>query len=479
MAELNESKMNFAALKRVDPYAKSLLETAAHVALYTFINNDWKKTDIEGALFVYSRTGEPFHNILIMNRLNMKNLMEPVTQGMELQLQDPFLLYRTPQSLIYGIWFYDKEECVKIANSLIKIIKVTGENHTDKRGKPSTDLFGKNVDIFSMLTKAQEEYNSKSPQKNRPEVLSLRNPLDLNYNVQEPGHTPQSVMDFFAKASTNNGPKFIQDPSVIQQSSIFSNGPPAGPPPGLPPMQSLPIAIPATQNDVKPFLQRLMSNPAHSVEHIEKQQRAITPHNDLTSLMRNGSTSLSTSNGKETLQNLPFNVNLKPDHDDFIKPAGKGAAQNQIENGLGFLRISDSSPVTVQSQQFFNSKLTRNCSPLNAEGTPDGINVSLGQSEAHRPLSAPMDSLAKPALMPPVMFTSSVIKEEKPDMLFKAPVASLTSNSNQGNLSNCFRPEPLTKNQLLQAMDYLMKHDPEFMNKVHEAYLKSFSELCS
>lgn len=68
--DASEVRMNVAALKRVDPYVKDILETATHVALYTFNNdnNEWEKTEIEGALFVYSRIGEPYHSILIMNR---------------------------------------------------------------------------------------------------------------------------------------------------------------------------------------------------------------------------------------------------------------------------------------------------------------------------------------------------------------------------------------------------------------------------
>jgi mRNA-decapping enzyme 1B len=38
-------------------------------------------------------------------------------------------------------------------------------------------------------------------------------------------------------------------------------------------------------------------------------------------------------------------------------------------------------------------------------------------------------------------------------------------------------PEPLTRNQLLQAFNYLLKNDPEFVNKLHEEYVKSFSEM--
>lgn len=39
--------------------------------------------------------------------------------------------------------------------------------------------------------------------------------------------------------------------------------------------------------------------------------------------------------------------------------------------------------------------------------------------------------------------------------------------------------QPLTETQLLQAISYLMKNDPSFIRKIHEAYLKSFSEMVS
>lgn len=39
--------------------------------------------------------------------------------------------------------------------------------------------------------------------------------------------------------------------------------------------------------------------------------------------------------------------------------------------------------------------------------------------------------------------------------------------------------EPLTKEQLLQSLSYLIEHDDEFMRKVHDAYIKSFKNLAS
>uniref|UniRef100_A0A0C9RWV3 DCP1B_0 protein n=1 Tax=Fopius arisanus TaxID=64838 RepID=A0A0C9RWV3_9HYME len=266
MTDLTEVKMNVAALKRVDPYIRDILETATHVALYTFNadNNEWEKTDIEGALFVYSRTGEPYNSILIMNRLNTNNLVEPVTQGLDLQLQEPFLLYRNAKCNIYGIWFYDKDECVRIGSMLDKLVKVSDENrktvaNSGGKGKKAAKATTNNVDIFSMLSKAQEDFNTTkgsgkksdgngigniSINENQGNITPLSAPLGLDV-------TSQSVMDFFAKAKVNTGHFKAGDQPTPSVHAV---------------------------SETKPFLARLMSHPAaHTLEHIEKQQRSTTP----------------------------------------------------------------------------------------------------------------------------------------------------------------------------------------------------------
>ncbi|XP_056454546.1 mRNA-decapping enzyme 1A [Gadus chalcogrammus] len=88
--------MSLAALQRQDPYINNLLDVTGQVALYNFNSkaNEWEKTEIEGTLFVYSRSALPRHGFTIMNRLSAENLVEPINKDLEFQLQDPFLLYR-------------------------------------------------------------------------------------------------------------------------------------------------------------------------------------------------------------------------------------------------------------------------------------------------------------------------------------------------------------------------------------------------
>lgn len=71
----------------------------------------------------------------------------------------------------------------------------------------------------------------------------------------------------------------------------------------------------------------------------------------------------------------------------------------------------------------------------------------------------------KPTLITPAMFQTTNVVEEK----IAAPAPS------QSNI----RPEPLTQNQLLQALNYMLESDPEFIRKIHEAYVKSFNKMVS
>jgi mRNA-decapping enzyme 1B len=73
--------------------------------------------------------------------------------------------------------------------------------------------------------------------------------------------------------------------------------------------------------------------------------------------------------------------------------------------------------------------------------------------------------LKQPTLITPTMFQASNVEEKA------APA--------QGNLAPNHRPEPLTQNQLIQALNYLLENDPEFIQKIHEAYIKSFNRKVS
>ncbi|XP_041498587.1 mRNA-decapping enzyme 1B isoform X2 [Microtus oregoni] len=157
--------ISLAALQRHDPYISRIVDVASQVALYTFFHraNKWEKTDVEGTLFVYTRSASPKHGFTIMNRLSMENRTEPITKDLDLQLQDPFLLYRNATLSIYGIWFYDKEECQRIAKLMKNLTQCEQLKACHGAGAGSSPVRlssgeGREVDILQMLTKAKDEY---------------------------------------------------------------------------------------------------------------------------------------------------------------------------------------------------------------------------------------------------------------------------------------------------------------------------------
>lgn len=352
MADPVELRMSLTSIKRVDPYVKNVLATATHVALYLFntTKNEWEKTETEGALFVYSRNGEPFHSIMVMNRLNRENLIEPIVKELDYQMQIPFLLYRNSKNKIFGIWFFNREECIRITFLIESVMETLKDKNMDKSKKNE-----KNVDIFSMLSKAQEDFN-KTPTKHE-------GPPKCSSTPRVPDLTSQSVMDFFARAGTKTSTK---------------------------------PAAPETSDNV---LQRLMLNPAHSVEHIEKQQQIVNPSDIVSNVHKVPNsktwvegTNMSTKgfrrqntagNNENVLQRLMMNPAHTVDHiekQQILTPL----------DSFGNNQLQSSSPLAFSMQN-------QNQAP--AEEVHDITGVS--------PFAQLLENTQKPQLMTPSMFNAT------------------------------------------------------------------------
>ena len=123
----------------------------------------------------------------------MNNLIEPVTKDLDVQLNVPFLLYKNNQSKIYGIWFYDKEECQQIANQLLEIVESNRKHSTTSADSSlKVNTISKSNDIFRLLNNAQQSGSKNS------------------------ALTSQSVKEFFEKASssTSNSKVIFEEKKV-------------------------------------------------------------------------------------------------------------------------------------------------------------------------------------------------------------------------------------------------------------------------
>ena len=138
------------------------------------------------------------------------------------------------------------------------------------------------------------------------------------------------------------------------------------------------------------------------------------------------------------------------------------------------------SPMTCDSPEtsFIESPSTAPKQPLmfnSSFGCPSPSNLA---EQISLSTSLCSDTPPKPALMPPTMFTSSASKDSSFHNSSDLTQTPLLRNASSVLLDESVPSvEPLTKNQLLQAFNYLIKNDPEFVTKLHEAYVKSFAEL--
>lgn len=380
MMDENEAallRISFASVKRIDPYVKEILATSSHVALYRFNTNayEWEKTGVEGALFIYSRNGEPFHSILFMNRLDPNNVIEPIIKGFEYQLQTPFLLYKNTHNKIFGVWFFNKEDCTSVT-SLIELVmenmKETSPEQTIKKES--------SVDIFSLLTKAQQEFNRTPTRQENIPFASTPRLTDV---------TSKSVQDFFAKASSKSTQKPV---------------------------------------DTGHVLQRLMSNPAHSVEHIEKQQqRSVTPQEISIKPF-------------QSLESTGMPIPIPNRSESHRIP------ESSLSSSLGIMQNHSPLASCLKSQSMCddNSDIFRSSPFVSFMDTP------------------------KPLLMTPMMFTTPSQYKDKNEVLASQ---SISSSFNQNDCTEGI--DLLTEKQLAQALIHLLKNNSDFTRQIHEAYVSS------
>eukprot|EP00051_Salpingoeca_urceolata_P033283 m.500372 g.500372 ORF g.500372 m.500372 type:complete len:464 (+) comp60636_c0_seq1:201-1592(+) len=104
-------QMNLSALRRDDPCISKILGTSGHVTVYDFQNNAWQRKDVEGTLFVYERSEQPYWGFYVMNRLHVDNVNQHILPELEFHVEEgPFIFYRTSKGEIHGLWFYSDDD---------------------------------------------------------------------------------------------------------------------------------------------------------------------------------------------------------------------------------------------------------------------------------------------------------------------------------------------------------------------------------
>eukprot|EP00542_Grammatophora_oceanica_P006692 CAMPEP_0194064432 /NCGR_PEP_ID=MMETSP0009_2-20130614/83034_1 /TAXON_ID=210454 /ORGANISM="Grammatophora oceanica, Strain CCMP 410" /LENGTH=266 /DNA_ID=CAMNT_0038716905 /DNA_START=75 /DNA_END=878 /DNA_ORIENTATION=+ len=132
-------KANLRVLQRGDSAIADIVGNATHVGLYEFDQqaNGWEKKHVEGSLFLVRRYEMPRYRLIILNRNSQDNFEVNLTANLQLQKQDPYLIFRQKMldgtSVIQGIWFHNGQERDKMAALLSDAVQELSEE-----AKPQT-----------------------------------------------------------------------------------------------------------------------------------------------------------------------------------------------------------------------------------------------------------------------------------------------------------------------------------------------------
>jgi mRNA-decapping enzyme 1B len=106
---------NLKILRKTDPAVAGILGKAAHTAVYSFKQetSTWERKDTEGPFFIVERRpsqAKPSRfGMMILNRLNATNFVQPIHRGVQISVSDPYVIIQT-KSEVLGFWFQNAEE---------------------------------------------------------------------------------------------------------------------------------------------------------------------------------------------------------------------------------------------------------------------------------------------------------------------------------------------------------------------------------
>ncbi|XP_007447288.1 PREDICTED: mRNA-decapping enzyme 1A isoform X2 [Lipotes vexillifer] len=521
-------EMSLAALKQHDPYITSIADLTGQVALYTFCPkaNQWEKTDIEGTLFVYRRSASPYHGFTIVNRLNMRNLVEPVNKDLEFQLHEPFLLYRNASLSIYSIWFYDKNDCHRIAKLMADVVEEeTRRSQQAARDKQSPSQANgcsdhRPIDILEMLSRAKDEYERSAPSghkhltveelfgtslpKEQPTVLGLDSeeveklPGDASQKEPssflpfsfEPGGAPQSENLGVHPAAHHSVQPEVTTPVLITPASITQSSEKQAPSYTIPlhPVLSPTLPAEASTGQAPPSLSR-NTTMMQAVKTTPRQRSPLLSqpvpelsHTSLTASQSPFRAPLSVTNTAGT--SLPSvdllqKLRLTPQHDQIqTQSLGKGAVAPSFSAAAGQLATPESfiEPPTKTAAARASASLSNMVlAPLQSmqqnqdpEVFAQPMMLSSAIPVAGPPLVPATTSAVSSVLLSPSVFQQTVTRSS--DLERKA---SSPSPLTVGTSENQRKPSIiLSKSQLQDTLIHLIKNDSSFLSTLHEVYLQ-------
>ena len=105
--------------KTCDATIQTILQSATHVVLYEFKDNNWNKCGVEGSCFLVASPTSV--QLIILNRHSANNFILPVVPTLQVQDQAPYLILQSP-SRTSGIWFHSADERIAVTSNLQAVL---------------------------------------------------------------------------------------------------------------------------------------------------------------------------------------------------------------------------------------------------------------------------------------------------------------------------------------------------------------------
>ncbi|XP_025106137.1 mRNA-decapping enzyme 1B-like isoform X2 [Pomacea canaliculata] len=493
----DQNRINLATLQQRDPYITEILGTAKQVALYIY-KDEWEKTSISGSLFVYKRSACPLHGVMILNKQGLNNQVEPITELMEFQITPPFLLYRNGKA-IYGIWFYKAKECEELGGLMDRLRR---EAVREKQGGlagviASTASLAvsagdqRQVDILKLLSGAQQRYDNKAKSggTTEPQHMTGKAAVTSGDVVRPtPLKAPSEVGAGESSKGTSGhgeGPSQLQEifkkAKRIQHSTSLLDEWTGDPPPDvtITPISMLSRSL--SVSEVESGTQTIGGPPlklpirGRTVEEIEREIKSGKAHSqaDLPKVQgQEGVVGMGQSPSTQELLSmivaavgdgqgpaLPAMPQPTPSGDcrSHIIYAGDADLMKTLPSDL--LKPEDFERQTAVSPLHLSSKTESQAAAGIGASCPDVLLTPLAFTSHPPPLGTTS----------PVPNHQAIL--ERLNALTIPPNTALSEQIRVGELT------PLTRQQLQQALLHMIRHDDNFLNRVHEAYLASFRQV--
>ncbi|KAI8827016.1 uncharacterized protein EV422DRAFT_22075 [Fimicolochytrium jonesii] len=225
---------NLSVLRRHDAAINGVLDSSSHVVVYDFDpgNKSWTKKGIEGTLFVFQRSVEPFYGLFVMNRLGLENLSVMLNSDMEVTLLQEFVIYRQPDDSVQGLWMYETSDRTRIVKTLTTYTERSApRNHTPNvnhapqhnHSITSTPQLHANqpVDIMAMFQRAKVVDAHGAPVDARHSPSPQQHPPPQRHQAQQLPPPPSTLLTGSSQSQVSAPPIMPQQRQIQRLEDVW------------------------------------------------------------------------------------------------------------------------------------------------------------------------------------------------------------------------------------------------------------------